>query len=295
MWNIAQTVDAIPFPLLRESLRLMRVDKPIGTWLVFWPALWGVAAASFPAQPDWLLMAVFGIGAFVMRSAGCVINDIADRDFDPHVERTKQRPLAAGRISMRAAVGLLILLLVIALFLAFQLNWLALQLSVGGALLALTYPFTKRIIHTPQLYLGAAFGWAVIMAWAATAGAVTLDAWILFASILTWATGYDTLYGMVDREDDLKIGVKSTAIFFGRFDLAAVAGFYALTLLLWALFGWRLGFGWSYGIAWLGCAAHMALQIVRCRKRERDTLFNAFLSNSQLGLPLLLGILLAAY
>ncbi len=284
-------IDNIPYPLLRESLLLMRVDKPIGTWLVMWPALWAVVAAA-PGLPELRMIAVFGLGSFIMRSAGCVINDIADRDFDPHVARTKERPLAAGRISITHAWGLLVLLLVMAFGLALQLNTLALKLCFGGAFLALTYPFTKRFIQLPQFYLGAAFGWGVIIAWAAVGGAVAFEAWLLFAATLTWAAAYDTIYAMMDREDDLKIGVKSTAILFGRFDLIAVAILYLITLGLLAWAGYRLQLHIWFDLALLLALGQMAWQLWEIRDYPQERFLAIFLSNKWVGGIIFCGFLL---
>ncbi|MEG3638189.1 4-hydroxybenzoate octaprenyltransferase [Magnetococcus sp. PR-3] len=283
-------VERLPFPLIRESLLLMRVNRPIGTYLLMWPALWGVVAASHPETPNLVMLAIFALGAFVMRSAGCVANDLADRNFDKHVARTKLRPLAAGRISVRAAVMLLLLLLSVALLLALQLNFLTIQLAFAGAFLAVTYPLTKRIVYIPQFYMGAAFGWAAVMAWTATAGALAPGAWLLFAATLTWAAGYDTLYGMMDREDDLKIGVKSTAILFGQRDLFWISVLYGLTAALFIAMGWSLQLQWPYYVTVLLACVHMIWQIYYVRGRETAVLMRAFLSNQWLGLLICAGL-----
>jgi 4-hydroxybenzoate polyprenyltransferase len=284
-------IDKLPSPLLRESLRLMRVDKPIGTWLLMWPSLWALVAAN-PGAPDWYLLGVFAIGAFIMRSAGCVVNDIADRKLDPHVTRTKDRPLAAMRISLRSALWLLLLLLVFALILALQLNIFALKLCFAGAFLAVTYPFTKRFIHLPQFYMGAAFGWGVIIAWAAATGTISPEAWIIFAATLTWAAAYDTIYAMMDREDDLKIGIKSTAILFGRFDLLAVGILYLLTLLLLAWAGLRLELLELFYIALGAAFVQMSWQIWAIRDYPKEKFLATFLSNKWVGIIIFCGFLL---
>ncbi|MBF0359174.1 MAG: 4-hydroxybenzoate octaprenyltransferase [Magnetococcales bacterium] len=284
-------IDRIPSSLIMESLRLMRVDRPIGTWLLMWPSLWGLIAAQ-PGVLNWPLLLIFIVGAFIMRSAGCVINDIADRKFDPHVARTKDRPLAAGRISLTSAVILLVLLLFIAFMLAMQLNIFALKLCFGGAFLAVTYPFTKRYIQLPQFYMGAAFGWGVIIAWGAAAQSVTTEAWIIFAATLTWAAGYDTIYAMIDREDDLKIGVKSTAILFGRFDLFAVGLLYILTLALLAWAGFRLNLFVLFNLALLLAGIQMAWQIWNIRDYPKEKFLETFLSNKWVGLIIFCGFLL---
>ena len=285
-------IDRLPSPFVREALRLMRVDRPIGTWLLLWPSLWALTAAAGRAMPDWRLLVIFSLGAFVMRSAGCVANDLADRRFDPLVARTRERPLAAGRISVAGALGVLLALLLLALLLALQLNALAIQLSFGGLFLALTYPFTKRFVHIPQFYLGAAFGWGVIIAWAAATGAVAVEAWLLFAATLVWAAGYDTIYGMMDREDDLRIGVKSTAILFGRFDIPAVGILYLATLALLAAVGQRLGLGVAFYAALLLGLGQMAWQLRAIRGYPRERLLRTFLSNQWLGLIVWLGFVL---
>ncbi|MEO5364708.1 MAG: 4-hydroxybenzoate octaprenyltransferase [Magnetococcus sp. DMHC-8] len=282
-------IDHLPFPLLRESLRLMRVDRPIGTWLVLWPCLWSLLAAAKPGYPDGSLLGLFVLGSFLMRSAGCVANDLADQDFDPHVARTRDRPLAARRISTRAAKWLLLALLGCSLWLAWQLNWLAIQLSAVGGLLAVTYPFTKRFVPWPQFYLGAAFGWGVIVAWGASANLLSWEAWLLFAATLTWTAGYDTLYALMDIQDDLRIGVQSTAILFGRWAIPVVAGLYLVTLGLLAVVGWRLAFALPFYVVLLVAGLQMAWQIVVA---GRGDYFSAFLSNKWLGALILIGILL---
>ncbi|MEO5349626.1 MAG: 4-hydroxybenzoate octaprenyltransferase [Magnetococcus sp. YQC-3] len=282
-------VDRLSSPLLRESLRLMRVDRPIGTWLVLWPCMWSLSVAAKPGYPEERLLLIFALGSFLMRSAGCVINDLADRDFDPRVARTRERPLAARRISLRAAKGLLLGLLAFSLLLALQLNLLALQLSVVGALLAVTYPFTKRFVHWPQFYLGAAFGWGVIVAWGAARGELAVEAWLLFAATLTWAAAYDTVYALMDIEDDLHIGVKSTAILFGRWAIPIVAALYLLTLGLLAIAGWRLHLGPFFYAVLLLAVGQMSWQIRVARRGEYLT---AFLSNKWLGGLILLGFVL---
>ncbi|MBF0623034.1 MAG: 4-hydroxybenzoate octaprenyltransferase [Magnetococcales bacterium] len=288
MKDMSNWINQISWPLLRESLLLMRVDRPIGTWLVMWPALWAVVAAG-GTQPDLALMAIIIVGAFVMRSAGCVANDLADRNFDPHVERTRNRPLAAKRISVLAASTLLFILLSIALWLVFQLNTLAIQLSFGGAALAVTYPLMKRFIPIPQVYLGIAFGWGVIIAWAAAANTVPLEAWLMFGATVAWTTGFDTIYGMMDRDDDLEIGVKSTAIFFGRYDIGMVMVLYAVMLVLLLAVGLRLTLSWPFFISLMVAQAQMAWQICRVQGYSQDELLWAFLSNRWIGMIICIG------
>src|SRR3989338_5171934 len=202
---------------LKDYARLMRLHRPIGIVLLLWPTLWALWIAG-QGRPDPRVLAVFVLGVVLMRSAGCVINDYADRNFDPHVERTRDRPIAAGRVSPREALVLFATLCLIAFALVLTLNRLTILLSFAGAFLAATYPFVKRFTHLPQFYLGAAFGWGIVMAFAAVTGAVPALAWVLFAANVFWAAAYDTVYAMVDREDDARIGVKSTAILFGSYD-----------------------------------------------------------------------------
>ncbi|HMD74358.1 MAG TPA: 4-hydroxybenzoate octaprenyltransferase, partial [Steroidobacteraceae bacterium] len=244
------TTHALPQILatLGEFAHLMRLDRPIGTWLLMWPTLWALWLAG-RGKPDPHVFVIFVVGVVLMRSAGCVINDYADREFDPHVERTKDRPIAAGRISPQEALVLFAVLAFSGLALALQLNKLTLLYAVIGAFLAITYPFVKRVISIPQLYLGLAFGWGIPMAFAAQREHVPPVAWLLFIANVLWVTVYDTMYAMVDREDDLRIGVRSTAILFGDSDRHIIALLQALTLISLALVGriTRMG-GWY----WLG-------------------------------------------
>lgn len=292
MTPVEKLVQALPWPLAQDLLRLMRVDRPVGTWLLLWPSLWSLLAAGQGGIP-WDLLVVFIVGAFVMRSAGCVANDMADRNIDPHVERTRLRPLAAGRVPLWMAGVLLFGLLLLALGLALQLNRRALELCVVGAFLAVSYPFTKRFIQFPQFYMGVAFGWGVVIAWAAVTGSVGLPAWFLFAATLAWAAGYDTIYAMMDREDDRRIGVNSTAILFGRWDRVAVGMLYGLSLLLLVQAGRLLGLGWGYYAALGAVLGQMAWQLWRIRRREQDrpALLAAFLSNTWVGGMVGLGVL----
>ncbi len=277
---------------LREYALLMRLHRPIGTLLLLWPVLWAlwIAAGGFP---DPAVLVVFAAGVLLMRSAGCVINDYADRDFDPHVARTRDRPLAAGRVSAREALALAAVLAAAAFVLVLTMNRLTILMSFIGAVLAVSYPFTKRYTHLPQFYLGAAFGWGVPMAFAAQTGTVPADAWILFAATLCWAVAYDTAYAMVDRDDDLRIGVKSTAILFGRADRAMIALFHALTLALLAWVGARTGLGVTYYVG-LAVAAALALyQQWLMRGRDRDACFRAFLNNNGFGIAVFAGVVIA--
>ncbi len=247
--------------------RLLRIDRPVGYWLLLWPTLWGLLAASGGA-PTLKNLIIFGCGVLLMRSAGCVINDFADRDFDPHVERTKTRPIAAGVISPGAAFVGFLLMMLIALVLVSQTSLLVILLAVVGAVLAGLYPFLKRYTHFPQAWLGMAFGWGAVMAWAAEAGTV-MDSpapWLLFAANICWALSYDTAYAFGDREDDLKIGVKSAAIWFGE---RAVAGVVALAIMVLLLLGFA---AISLGGLWVmyGLCAATALQLYLCLKLLRE-------------------------
>jgi 4-hydroxybenzoate polyprenyltransferase len=278
-------------PRLRDYARLMRLDRPIGILLLLWPALWALWIAG-QGRPLPHILVVFVAGVVLMRSAGCVINDYADRDFDPHVERTRARPLAAGRVSSREALVLFVLLSLAAFALVLSLNRLTILLSFVGAGLAASYPFMKRWTHVPQLYLGAAFGWGIPMAFAAQSGGLPATAWILFAANICWAVAYDTAYAMVDRDDDLRIGVKSTAILFGRADRLMVGLFHLLTLLLLAWVGAREQLGVTYYIS-LGAAAGFALyQQWLIRARTRDGCFRAFLNNNGFGAVVFAGLAL---
>jgi len=270
---------------------LMRLHKPIGIFLLLWPALWALWIAGEGA-PDPLVVFVFVAGVVLMRSAGCVINDYADRRFDPHVARTRDRPIAAGRVATREALILFAVLCLLAFGLVLLMNRLTILLSLAGAFLAVSYPFMKRYTHLPQVYLGAAFGWAVPMAFAAQTGGVPREAWLLFVATVLWATAYDTMYGMVDREDDLKIGVKSTAILFGEADRAIIAIVQVLLLLALLLAGQAAGLGGYYYFGLLLAAALAVYQQYLIREREPQACFRAFLNNNWFGAAVFAGILL---
>jgi 4-hydroxybenzoate polyprenyltransferase len=233
---------------------------------------------------------VFTAGVVVMRAAGCVMNDIADRHYDPHVKRTRDRPLASGELNLNQAVVTFVILMLLALGLVLLTNRLTVLLAFAGAALAASYPFFKRFTHFPQVALGIAFGWSIPMAFAAQTGLVPAPAWILFAINIVWVAVYDTLYAMVDRDDDLLIGVKSTAIFFGRHDLAVLRGFMALMLLLLLIMGWWQSLGWPWFAAVGVVAALFARQQWLARGRERAGCFRAFRNNNWVGLALFLGL-----
>lgn len=289
--NMAALIGRVPSPLARDLMRLMRMDRPIGTWLLMWPALWAVMAAQ-QGRPDPFLFILVMSGAFVARSAGCVANDLADRNFDAHVERTKERPIASGRVSVVQALMLLAALTAVAFVMALQTNWLVIKLFFVGVFLGLTYPLTKRFFDIPQLYMGAAFGWGAILAWAAAANAVAPEAWLIFAATVAWATGYDTIYAMMDEADDVKIGVKSSALFFNRFGIQAVGGLYLITVLVLALMGVRLGLGLFYFLGLAVVLGHFAWQLIQTRNHRNDpqALLPIFLSNKWVGLIICLAL-----
>ncbi|MDH3416585.1 MAG: 4-hydroxybenzoate octaprenyltransferase, partial [Gammaproteobacteria bacterium] len=230
---------------LRNYAKLMRIDKPIGIWLLMWPTLWALWLAG-KGHPDQWLFVVFVLGVFIMRSAGCVLNDYVDRKIDPYVERTRTRPIACGAVAPAEALVLFIALSLIAIGLATMLNRPARLLAIVAAGLTLAYPFIKRVVSIPQFVLGAAFGWAVPMAFAAQTGETPQLAWLLFGAALVWAVIYDTFYAMVDREDDRKIGVKSTALLFGEVDLFVIAGLQLLMLVALTFVGLRAELGFWY-------------------------------------------------
>ena len=276
---------------LKDYAMLMRLHRPIGILLLLWPTLWALWIAD-QGRPELHIFVVFVLGVVLMRSAGCVINDYADRDFDPHVARTRDRPIAAGRVSPREALVLFAVLCLIAFALVLVLNRLTVLLSFVGAFLAATYPFLKRYTHLPQFYLGVAFGWGIPMSFAAQTGGVPPLAWVLFAANVFWAVAYDTAYAMVDREDDLKVGVKSTAILFGRYDRAMIFLFHMVTIVLLALVGTLAHLGLGY---YAGLTAAFGLAIYQqrlMRRRDRDGCFRAFLNNNWLGAAVFAGLLI---
>lgn len=269
--------------------RLTRLDKPIGILLLLWPTLWALWLAS-GGRPPLLLVAIFVLGTVLMRSAGCAINDYADRNFDPHVERTRGRPLAAGRVSVRETLAVAAVLIACSFLLIVPLNRQVWLLSVVAVFLAASYPFTKRFFAVPQAYLGVAFGFGIPMAYAAVFGLVPAAAWRLLLANIFWAMAYDTEYALVDRADDLKIGIKTSAITFGRYDVLAVMLCYGATLGLLAYSGWALGYGACY-YAGLGAAAAIAAyHYTLIRARDRMRCFKAFLHNNWFGAAVFAGI-----
>ncbi|WP_246128529.1 4-hydroxybenzoate octaprenyltransferase [Pleionea sediminis] len=268
---------------------LMRIDKPIGTLLLMWPTLWALWLAN-EGPPDLHILVVFLLGTFLMRSAGCVINDFADRDFDGSVARTKHRPLAQRKVSPFQAMILFCVLALSALALVLTLNVYTIALSFGAIFIASAYPFMKRYTYFPQVVLGAAFAWSIPMAFAASTNSITVEAWLLYVSTLMWVLAYDTFYGMVDRKDDLKIGIKSTAILFGDADLAIISviqGFFMFGMLL---LGARYDMASPYYMSWFVAAGFIAYQVWIARKRKPEKCFKAFLNNNYVGLVLFLGI-----
>ncbi|MCK5360429.1 MAG: 4-hydroxybenzoate octaprenyltransferase [Gammaproteobacteria bacterium] len=276
---------------LYQYLLLMRADRPIGSFLLLWPTLWALWFAG-DGQPAAMIVLIFIIGVFVMRSAGCVINDYADRHIDPDVARTCNRPIAAGRVKPREALILFAALCLIALLLALQLNSLTIKLSLVAVLLAASYPFLKRFTHLPQVYLGIAFGWSIPMAFAAQSGHLPATIWLLFLANICWTVAYDTMYAMVDREDDLKIGVMSTAILFGKNDrlIIGILQLSSLALLLWA--GLVFERGSYYFIGLLLASFFFIYQ--QCLIAERDTTrcLQAFLNNNWFGAVVFIGLAL---
>jgi len=271
-------------------LRLIRFDKPIGFYLLLWPTLWALAIAAEGSPDGWILL-VFVSGVFLMRSAGCAINDYADRDIDMHIARTRERPLTSGQITTRETLLIFAGLSLIAFMLVLSLNRLTILLSLGGVLLAASYPFMKRLHYLPQVHLGAAFGWAIPMAFAAQTNAVPKQAWLLFVATLLWTVAYDTMYSMVDREDDLKVGVKSTAILFGEYDRAMIAVFQLLSLLALLLVGLDLEFSGIYFAGLVLAAALMGYEQFLIADRAPAHCFIAFLHNHWIGAIVFAGIM----
>jgi 4-hydroxybenzoate polyprenyltransferase len=275
---------------LRLYAELIRFDKPIGVYLLLWPTLWALAIAGEGAPDLWILL-VFVVGVFLMRSAGCAINDYADRDIDRHVVRTKDRPLTSGRISEKEVLLVFIVLGLLAFLLVLSLNQFTIWLSIGGLLLAASYPFMKRLHYLPQVHLGAAFGWAVPMAFAAQTGSLPKQAWLLYVATLVWTVAYDTMYSMVDREDDQKIGIKSTAILFGEYDRAIIGLFQGLFILSLWLTGRELGFSAIYFYA-LGLAIlFLSYEQFLIVYRVPENCFRAFLHNHWVGAIVFFGIM----
>lgn len=281
----------LSFSNFAAYIQLARLDKPIGIYLLLWPTMWALIIAA-EGVPSLKVTAIFIAGVVLMRSAGCVINDYADRKVDGAVERTKQRPLVSGKVSEREALQLFFVLVAASFVLVLFLNWQTIALSVVAVALAACYPFMKRYTHMPQAVLGAAFGWAIPMAFAAVMGYVPGYGWWLFLANLLWTIAYDTLYAMVDRDDDLKIGIKSSAILFGQYDKLIVGGLQAGTLVLLLVVAQQIQAGWAVYTALLVCAGLFIQQQYMARHRERSACFQAFLDNHYIGLAVTAGLLI---
>jgi 4-hydroxybenzoate polyprenyltransferase len=276
---------------LHDYARLMRLDRPIGIWLLLWPTLWALWISS-RGKPDPRIFIIFVAGTVLMRSAGCAINDYADRSFDPHVARTLDRPVAAGRISTLEALVLFATLSIAALMLALQLNKSTLLLAVVGGFLAISYPFVKRFLSVPQMYLGLTFGWGIPMAFQAQFEQVPRVAYLLLLANVLWVTVYDTMYAMVDRDDDIKIGVRSTAIVFGDSDRHIIAVLQVMTLACLYLVGRMIHMGSWYDAGLCAGAVFFAYQLWLIRARDRDGCFRAFLNNNYFGMAVFIGMAL---
>jgi 4-hydroxybenzoate polyprenyltransferase len=303
--SVSENFYGLPAAALLRRLwsyaQLTRLSRPIGIALLLWPTLWALWMSArvlpdaarhgaFAPLPALKLLAVFVAGTIVMRSAGCVINDFADRDIDPHVKRTRGRPLASRRISPHEALLLFAVLVLCALWLVAQLDARTVYFSFVGAALTISYPFMKRFFALPQFYLGAAFGWAVPMACVATLGTVPREGWLLFIVTLLWAGVYDTLYAMVDRDDDLKLGVQSTAIAFGDMDTLLVGAMQVMVIGGLALAGRMVAMQWPFYLALLAAALLFAWQQWLARNRDRDGCFRAFINNHWVGLVVMIGV-----
>jgi 4-hydroxybenzoate polyprenyltransferase len=269
--------------------QLTRLNRPIGIMLLLWPTLWGVWIAG-EGHPAWHIVLIFVLGTVLMRSAGCAFNDYADREFDKHVQRTRDRPVTSGRVSPREALGVAIFLSLTAFLLILPLNALTLLMSFPAVFLATSYPFTKRFLVIPQAYLGIAFGFGIPMAFAAQQSGVPPVAWLLLVANVFWAIAYDTEYAMVDRNDDIRIGIHSSALLFGRYDVAAVMGCYAITLALLGAVGLITGSGWIYYSGLLIAAVIAIYHYNLIKHRQREACFKAFLHNNWLGAVVFLGI-----
>ena len=259
--------------------RLMRFDKPIGILLLLWPTWWALLLAG-SGHPSVKNILIFTSGVVLMRAAGCVMNDIADREFDPHVERTRSRPLASGELKLSQAVGAFLVLMALAFLLVLLTNVLTIKLAFVGAALAASYPFFKRVTHLPQIVLGLAFGWGIPMAFSAETGELSWIAWWLLAINTVWSVSYDTLYAMVDRDDDLAVGIKSTAILFGRHDILLVGILMGLMIIMLASLGLAMSLAWPWYIGLIFAAGLFIRQLISARTRNRDACFRAFLNNN---------------
>jgi len=281
----------IIFDRLQQYWLLARFDKPIGILILLWPALWALWLAS-SGSPDLLVLSVICFGVVLMRAAGCVINDYADRDFDPHVERTKLRPMAAGKVQAKEALIIFVVLCLMAFSLVLLLNTYTILLSFGGAFLAASYPFMKRYTQLPQAYLGIAFGWAVPMSFAAQSNEIPLVAWLMYLATALWALVYDTMYAMVDKDDDLKIGIKSTAILFGDKEREIMAILQIIIILLMVQVGRLQDLSWIYYVALAGASLFFVYQQKLIFYRNKKDCFTAFLNSNWFGLTIFIGLVL---
>lgn len=280
-----------PLRRLPDFIALGRLDRPIGIYLLLWPTLWALWIAS-EGQPSFKLIFIFVMGVILTRTGGCIVNDYADRDFDGQVQRTANRPLATGRISGKEALVVAAVIGLLAFVLVLFTNTFTIMLSVGGLLLACTYPYMKRHTYLPQLVLGAAFAWSIPMAFAAVKEEIPTIAWITYLATLCWTMAYDTLYAMVDRDDDLQAGIKSTAILFGDADLAMVGLLNGMTLLALVLLGNKLGLSLWYYLGLVTAVLLWIWQLWQCRTRERNACFQAFLHNHWVGAAIFAGLFL---
>ena len=269
--------------------QLMRMDRPIGSLLLLWPTLWSLFISA-QGMPDLKVLIVFTLGVVFMRSAGCVINDFADRRVDGHVKRTHQRPLPSGRVSAFEAIGLFLILCLMSFLLVLTMNTLTIKLSLIALVLAFIYPFMKRYTHLPQLFLGLAYSWSIPMAWAAQTGELSPVAWYIFTINAIWTIAYDTQYAMVDRDDDLKIGIKSTAILFGRWDKLVIGLLQLTTLIMLITLGWWYGLGLAYYLSLVLVAGLFVFQQRLTYYREREKCFSAFLNNNYVGMAIAAGL-----
>lgn len=269
--------------------RMMRTDKPIGTLLLLWPTLWALWIAT-PGIPPWGILAIFIAGVWLMRAAGCVVNDYADRNIDGHVKRTAQRPMPSGEVSEKEAKILFVSLALLAFLLVLMLNTMTIVLSLAALALACSYPFMKRYTHLPQVVLGAAFGWSIPMGFAAVSESLPLSCWLLFVANICWTVAYDTAYAMVDRDDDLKIGVKSTAILFGTHDRLIIGLLQIAVIVLMAIVGWLNQLHSIYYVTLLIAAGLFIYQQRLIAGRERAACFQAFMNNNYVGMALFIGI-----
>jgi 4-hydroxybenzoate polyprenyltransferase len=281
--------------MIKDRIRLywilMRFDRPIGILILLWPALWALWVAG-EGRPNLLVLVIICLGVVLMRAAGCVINDYADRDFDPHVERTKQRPIAAGKVKPREALIVFIVLCLCAFGLVLLLNTYTIMLSFIAAFLAASYPFMKRYTHLPQAYLGIAFGWAVPMSFSAQTDNIPAVAWIMYLAVILWALVYDTMYAMVDKDDDLKIGVKSTAILFGNYERHIMAILQIIIICLLLAIGQMKQLSWPYYVGILVASGLSAYQQKLIFHREKAQCFKAFLNNNWFGMAVFAGLVM---